>query len=82
MLPKNSELPKILGGCSPLAPPGRTPMWSIDELVRGDEAIKQKGKLPEKDFAKNELYTPQRALTTILVSLLHYNIVKRKIEFD
>ena len=50
--------------------------------MRGDEAIEQKGKLPEKDFAKNELQTPQRPLMTILVSLLHYNIVKRKIEFD
>ena len=60
----------------------RTPIRSINELVRLDEAIKQKGKLPEKDFVKNELQTPQRALMTILVSLLHYNIVKRKIEFD
>ena len=25
-LPKKSELPKIWGGCSPLAPPARTPM--------------------------------------------------------
>ena len=24
--PKKSELPKIWGGCSPLAPPARTPM--------------------------------------------------------
>ena len=89
MLPKKSELPKIWRGCSPLAPspppppfPAPTPMWSIDELVRRDGAIKQKGKLPEKDFAKNELQTPQRALMTILVSLLHYNTVKKKIEFD
>ena len=53
-------------------------MWSIDELVRGDEAIEQKGKLPEKDFAKNELQTPQRPLMTILVSLLHYNNYSEK----
>ena len=28
LLPKKSELPKIWGGCSPLAPPARTPMPS------------------------------------------------------
>ena len=81
--PKNLALFKIWGGYSPFAPrPVRLCDRLWDELVRRDEAIEQKGKLPEKYFVKNELQTPQSAQMTILVSLLHYNIVKKKIEFD
>ena len=54
----------------------------IDTRIRASGWGKQKGKRPEKDFVKNELQTPLRALMTILVSLTHYNIVKKIIEFD
>ena len=86
--PKNLSCPKFGRPAAPSPPPPRPPgpyTYVIDWRTRAsrrDEAIKQKAKLPEKDFAKNELQTPQRALMTILVSLLHFNIVKRKIEFD